>query len=267
MDAEKSLKQKVVAYLRHLGVSADQSQAYLQLLQQGPQTVLSLSRHLKTGRTKLYPLLEDLAAKQLITIHERHYGTSYEAQPPDVLAFLVAEKVRQAENLQTALPSIQHTLTALQIHSPQTSRIIEYRGIDGLKQMNFNLTKAAKEFRVFELEALSMHLGTHFAEKLRHTWAEKRITSYDLTNNANWKLQTKSKEYEALASARYISPKEFHIQFETYIYNNCVALLSYERDAIFGVEIYNQQLAEQQKQLFDLVWKQATPIKLNISAP
>ncbi len=258
MNVENSLRQKVVTYLKHLDISAEQTEAYIHLLQLGPQTVLSLSRNLKTGRTKLYPLLESLATKQLVTIHERHYGTSYEAQPPDVLAFLVAEKRRAAENLQTNLPAVQHLLSRLQYQSPQTSKVIEYRGVDGLKQMNFNLTKADKEFRVFELESLSTHLGNHFAEKLHQTWAEKQLTSFDLTNNPNWKLQTKSEGYQTLASARYISPKEFHIQFETYIYNNCVALLCYEKDDIFGIEVYNEQLAKQHKQLFDLVWKQAT---------
>lgn len=260
MDAENLLKEKVVAYLKHLDITGEQSAAYLALLQQGPQTVLALSRSLNTGRTKLYPLLEDLTTKQLITVHERHYGTSYEAQPPDVLAFLVQEKVQLAEELQGNLPAIQHALSTFQRTSPSTSKIIEYRGVDGLKQMNFNLTKAKKEFRVFELESLSGHLGTRFAEKLHETWAEKRIASYDLTNNPNWKLTTQIETYQTLAKVRFINPKLFRIEFETYIYNNCVALLSYEKDDIFGVEIYNEKLAHQQTQLFDLVWANAQRI-------
>ena len=49
----------------------------------------------------------------------------------------------------------------------------------------------------------------------------------------------------------------FKIEFETYIYNNVVALLSYDKDDIFGVEIHNDKLARQQEQLFDLLWSQA----------
>jgi len=259
------LKEKVVAYLKHLGITSEQSLAYLELLQRGPQTVLALSRSLKTGRTKLYPLLEDLAVKQLITIHERHYGTSYEAQPPDVLAFLVQEKVQLAEKLQGNLPAIQHALGTFQFTAPSTSKIIEYRGVDGLKQMNFNLTKAKKEFRVFELESLAGHLGTRFAEKLRETWAENHIISYDLTNNPNWELTTQAETYRTLAKVRYIDPKIFHIEFETYIYNNCVALLSYHENDIFGVEIYNEKLAHQQIQLFDLAWANAEFITSNVA--
>ncbi|HUP26758.1 MAG TPA: helix-turn-helix domain-containing protein [Candidatus Limnocylindrales bacterium] len=258
MVVDKSVQQKVVRYLKHLGLSDEQTVAYLYLLQHGPSTVLALSRGIKTGRTKLYPLLEDLAAKQLVAIHERHYGTSYEAQPPETLDFLVAEKERKAENLRGNLPAVMHTLKALQLQAPTTSRVVEYSGVDGLKQMNFNLTKADGEFRVFELAGLDKHLGDHFANKLRQVYREKNFRTYDLTNNPN--RANEPGVDLPLAQARYISPKVFKIQFETYTYNNCVSLLSYEADDIFGVEVYNDKLAAQQKQLFDLVWSQATAV-------
>ena len=261
MDAEKSLQQKVVTYLKQLGLGEEQALAYLFLLRHGPQTVLALSRGLKTGRTKLYPLLENLAEKQLIAIHERHYGTSYEAQPPEVLEFLIAEKERKAENLRSNLKPVTRVLENLRTESPSTSKIIEYRGVDGLKQMNFNLTKANKEFRVFELASLPNHLGKHFAEKNRQRYADNKLVSYDLTNNPGWKLETDIIGYEKLSHARYIDPSVFTIEFETYIYNNCIALLNYEKDDIFGVEIYNEKLARQQTQLFDLLWSQAKTIQ------
>lgn len=260
MDEEKLLKKKVVGYLKQLAINEAQAEAYLYLLTHGAQTVLSLSRGLGGGRTKLYPLLEDMVAKQLVSVHERHYGTSYEALPPTTLEFLVAEKERKAEVLRSNLPAVTHALTQFQRNSPSTSKIVEYRGIDGLKQMNWNLTKADGEFRVFELESLAGHLGNHFAEKLRETWVEKHIKSYDLTNNSSWNLRTKVDAYKSLSHARFIDPKLFTIQFETYIYNNCVALLNYDQNDIFGVEIYNNKLACQQRQLFDLLWSQAADI-------
>ncbi len=259
MVVDKSVQLKVVRYLKHLGLDAEQADVYLYLLQHGPSTVLALSRGLKTGRTKLYPLLEDLAAKQLVAIHERHYGTSYEAQPPETLDFLVTEKERKAENLRGNLPAVTHALKALQLQAPTTSKVVEYHGTDGLKQMNYNLTKADGEFRVYELAGLDKHLGNHFANKLRQIYRDKNLKTYDLTNNPN--RANEPGVDLPLSQARYISPKVFNIQFETYTYNNCVSLLSYEADDIFGVEIYNDKLAAQQKQLFDLIWSQAKIIK------
>lgn len=255
MVVDKSLENKVVRYLKQLGLGQEQALVYLFLLQNGPDTVLAISRGLKTGRTKLYPLLEDLAEKQLITIHERHYGTSYEAQAPAVIEFLVNEHERKAESLRSSLPAALNILKGFENNSPATTKIIEYRGIDGLKQMNFNLSKATSEYRVFELAGLDKHLGKHFADKMRERYIERGLKSFDLTNNPSRTLEPGSENPSAKVA--YIDPKIFKIEFETYVYDNCVGLLNYEQDDIFGVEIYNEKLAHQQKRLFDLVWRQA----------
>jgi len=260
MHEDKSLRKKVVSYLERLGLNTEQAGIYLFLLQHGPSTVLTISRGIQSGRTKLYPLLEELAQKQLITIHERHYGTSYEAQPPTTLEFLVTEHERRTENLRSNLPAALHFLQDIQHQAPTTSRIAEYRGIDGLKQMNFNLTKAEGEYRVFELAGLDKLLGKYFAEKMRELTRAKGTRTFDLTNNPN-RANEPGVVGDPLAKTRYIDPKVFNIQFETSIYNNCVGLLSYDQEDIFGVEIYNDKLAAQQKQLFDLVWFQAKPLK------
>lgn len=260
MTVDKSLQNKVVGYLKHLGLNDEQAQVYLYLLSHGPSSVLAISRGIKTGRTKLYPLLEALCEKQLVVTHERHYGTSYEAQPPQAVEFLVSERERAAQGLRSSLPAALNILTTLQANSPTHSKIIEYKGVDGLKQMNFNLTKAEGEYRTFELAGLDKHLGAHFADKMRERYVERNLTSYDLTNNPN-----RANEPGAdlpNAHVRYIDPKVFAIEFEMTVYNNCVALLSYENDDIFGVEIYNDKLARQQRQLFDAMWAQAVDIKI-----
>jgi hypothetical protein len=172
-----------------------------------------------------------------------------------VLEFLVSEHERKADAMRATLPSAVHALQTIQQISPTTSKIVEYKGIDGLKQMNWNLTKAENEYRVFELAGLDKHLGKHFAAKMRARDQAKGLKTYDLTNNPERHLEPGIETKNNLT--RYIDPKVFNIQFESFIYNNCVALLNYERDDIFGVEIYNSKLAAQQKQIFDLLWSQA----------
>lgn len=259
MHVDNSLKNKVVGYFKQLGLEREQALVYLFLLQNGSSSVLDISRGIKTGRTKLYPLLEELANKQLVVIHERHYGTSYQAQKPEVIEFLVSEHERKAEALRSSLPAAINILKNLEQTSPTQTKIIEYRGIDGLKQMNYNLSKATKEYRVFELAGLDKHLGKHFADKMRERYIERGLKSFDLTNN-----KSRLNEYDLTnknAQIRYIDPKVFAIEFEVYIYDNCVGLLNYDQTDIFGVEIYSEKLARQQNQLFDLLWKQAKTLK------
>lgn len=249
MDVENSLHKKVVRFLEHLDLSPEQAAAYISLLRYGPQTVLSLSRSLKTGRTKLYPLLEDLTAKQLVVMHERHYGTSYEASSPETLELLVAEKEQAAAELRGQLKVASHTLKQWQLGAPTTSRIVEYQGSDGFKQMNWNQTKSLGDVRILRLPLLAKHLGAHFTEKLQAAMSQKNITALTLTND---------RDQLATHNARYINSTLLTINYEMYIYNNCVGIINHTNNEMSGVEVYNEQFAHQQRQFFDLIWHQAS---------
>lgn len=253
----------ITNYLQKLDLNEDQAELFVYLNVLGPSTVLALSKALKTGRTRLYPVLESLADMGLVVIHERHYGTTYEALTPQALEFLVHEKETQAQSLREELFDVQNALLQLSGTTTKGSKVIEYKGPDGLKQINFNLTKAHKEFCVYEVAHLDEHIGmpASFVNRLRRTWIDKKITSRDLTNNTGWKPHNEIGDPDhKYQQASLISPDIFCIELETLVYNDCIAYLQYDKGEVFGVEIYNEMLAAQQKQLFNLVWAQGTII-------
>jgi sugar-specific transcriptional regulator TrmB len=259
---DNSVNIKLVAFLKQLGLDDEQAKVYLYLQQYGASTVLAISRGLETGRTKLYPALEEMVKKQVVATHERNYGTTFEALPPENLEFLVSELERKADIARHNFKESIHAFGQLRASSPSGSKVVEYSGLDGLKQMNWNLVSKAKgHYKVFELEALASHAGfnKHFKDKLDAIEVKNKLATYDITNNPT-RTAIKSEVPGRVNNFAYIDPKVFKIQFETYIYNNVVALLSYEKDDIFGVEIHNDKLADQQKQLFDLVWSLAKPV-------
>lgn len=256
---DNSLKHKLVSFLKQLSLDDEQASVYLYLQENGPSTVLAISRGLQTGRTKLYPALDEMVRKQVVASHERHYGTTFEALPPENLEFLVSELERKADIARHNFKESIHAFSQLRANSPTGSKVIEYHGIDGLKQMNWNLVSKAKgHYKVFELDAFQNHTGfnKHFKDKLDAIEIKNKLETYDLTNNPH-RIVVNTNHTERLNHFAYIDPKVFNIEFETYIYSNVVALLSYDKDDIFGVEIYNDKLARQQEQLFNLLWKQA----------
>jgi sugar-specific transcriptional regulator TrmB len=261
---DNSIKQKLVSFLKQLGLGIEQAEIYLYLQANGPSSVLAISRGLSTGRTKLYPALEDMVHKQVVATHVRHYGTTFEALPAENLEFLVNELERKADIVRHNFKESIHAFSTLRANSPTGSKIIEYHGIDGLKQMNWNLVSKAKDqYKVFELDALQNHTGfnKHLKDKLDTIEVANKLETYDLTNNPNRNI-TKSNTPGRNNHFAYIGPEVFTIEFETYIYNNVVALLSYEKNDIFGVEIYNEKLVKQQEQLFNLLWCQAKAIDI-----
>jgi hypothetical protein len=110
---------------------------------------------------------------------------------------------------------------------------------------------------LFELADMSSSLDFGFYEEVRKIYAEKKIESREITNQAEMQGWTDVKEYIDVWEARYIDPKLIKMKYELIIYNN-VYVLYYANDlGISCVEIYNEKLAQFQKQLFDFMWKKA----------
>lgn len=215
MNVDKPVDKKVVNFLRHLNFSTDEIDAYLYLLAHGPQTVLALSRGIKTGRTKLYPLLDKLADKQLVTVHERHYGTTYQASSPAALEFLVAEAEQATNQLRSQLPGTLQLLNQVEQASPVSSYITEYTGLDGLKQLYWQTSQYAGERQVIAHPAIRKVLGAAFLAK--HPLQ---------TTNTAAKLDQ-----------------------EVHVYGSTVAILN----ASGGVAIQNKELADNYRQLLSLL--------------
>lgn len=254
----------ILGYLKRLGLNSDQANLYIYLHVLGPSTVVALSKAIGTGRTRLYPVLESLHELGLVVIHEKHYGTKYEALSPQSLEYLVAEIETKSQQLRTELSSVQNAIAQLSGSVTKGSKVIEYKGIEGLKQINFNLTKAHKECRVFELAHLDEHsvLPKSFVDRIRKAFVDNNIINRDITNNKEWKfVENPYDPQHKYQRGCYISSEIFPIEVETYIYNDCIAYLQYSQDNIFGVEIHNELLANQQKHLFDIVWNQGKEIR------
>ena len=254
----------VTPFLNELGLTNDQVNAYLYLLHLGKSSVMNLSSAMGSGRTRLYPILESLVDLQIVKVDQQHYGTTYEALNPASLDFLVTKKETEAHRLRNEIDNITEKLTSLSGTTNGVSKVIEYRGIDGLKQINFNQTKAQDYVYVYELAHLDEHetMPQSFVDRMRRMTYVNNITSYDLSNNKDWEFVRMPTNPKGLfQKASYIPKEIFEIKVETYVYNDVIAYLGYDKDEPFGIEIYNKELVEQQKQIFKILWSMGTEVK------
>jgi hypothetical protein len=61
---------------------------------------------------------------------------------------------------------------------------------------------------------------------------------------------------------RHIDPQVLAINFEMFIYNDIVTLLDYKDEGFAAIEIHHPALNKMMKQLFDSMWNQAKPLKI-----
>lgn len=251
----------VQKYLQVLGIEPEATLAYLELTKLGPSSALQLAKATKISRTQIYRHLEELQAKGLVSAEQLSYGTLFRVLPLENLDILIAKREAETAAIKRNLSSMTELIQQLAGASGPKASVQHYYGLAGLKQVNWNLTKADKEFRVFESAHLSQHLDKAFVRRCRERFIERNITSYDLTNAASVKTSELEPFDPERSYLRYIDPEILTINFETYIYNNTVTLIDYAKEQQLALEIHHPALKSMMQQLFDSMWAQATPLE------
>ena len=256
----KAINDTLIKNLQEFDLSKEEAVVY-SVLQQYPSSS-SYRLHKLTGinRGKLEGILKVLIGKQLVTEAIAANGQKdYVAHPFKNLASLIELKHIESKNMQSALDQIMQA--NLFTDHTNSSDILHYTGIDGLKQVLWNALRTQGEMLVFEVSRLSAFMQKSFAEKWREEVLHRGFTIKDLTNQSYMAGWTDVAGFPAVNEVRYIDPKVLEIQFEIYIYNDVVTMLEYKDKVITCIEVHNKYLAMLQRQLFEYVWKDATPMK------
>jgi sugar-specific transcriptional regulator TrmB len=249
-------------YLEKLGIEPETTRVYIELVKLGPAAALQLAKVTHVSRTQVYRHLEDLQKAGLTSAEQLSYGTLFRALPIENIEGLVANREAENSAIRRNLGAMTEALQQLAGAAGPKATTQHYYGQAGLKQANWNLTKAKNEFRVFEKAHLSQHLDKAFARRCREQYIERNLTSYDLTNSP----VITAKEIEPFepshSHSRYLDPETLTINFEIYIYNDVVTLIDYSETQQMALEIHHPLLHQMMRQLFDSMWNQATPIKI-----
>jgi hypothetical protein len=97
----------------------------------------------------------------------------------------------------------------------------------------------------------------YFAPRFIKQRVEKKIFARILTEKTPQAIQTwKKNDKNELRETRFIKSLE-QIKITEYIYGEKVAILATDPQNPLGMLIRNKEFAEQQKVLFELLWKQA----------
>jgi len=249
-------------YLEKLGIDAEATSVYIALTKQGHSSALQLAKSTGISRTQVYRLLEDLQRAGLASGEQLSYGTLYRALPLENIEGLLANREAETAAIRRNLGAMTQALRTLAGGSGPKATVQHYYGQAGLKQVNWNLAKADKEFRVFEVAHLNHHLDQAFARRCREQYVERGLHTYDLTNATKIALKDIEPVDLKLSEYRHIDPSVLAINFEMYIYNDVVTLVDYKQDGGMAVEIHHPTLKLMMQQLFDAMWQMASPLEI-----
>jgi len=254
--------QIIAKNLELLGIKSEATFVYIELAKSGPSSALQLAKLSKVSRTQIYRHIESLQEHGLVSAERLSYGTSFRALPIENIEGSIADREAEMAEVKKDVGSMAELLQQMVGGGGPQAMIQHYYGLAGLKQANWNLTKAKKEYRIFEAAHLSSTLDKAFVQRCRERYIENKLTCYALTNNKSVKASEIEPHDPKRDFFRFIDPARLAINFEAYIYDDVVTLLDYSKDRQMAVEIHHPSLNAMMTQLFDAMWTQAVPLKI-----
>lgn len=175
-------------YLQEIGLSEKESQIYLALLQVDSESIQDISKKTGINRTTVYPVLESLNQKGLVSEVQDGKKTMYQAAPPERLeTFVERQKVilsEHASRLKDVIPQIK----SIQRATGERPIIKLFEGRDGAISAyedfyNFEKVKDRQGYFLFNHNILQDVFTEAERKKFREIRLNKTVYPNTIYNN------------------------------------------------------------------------------------
>ena len=254
-------------YLNTLGFDPGEARLYLALVKSGPATLLAVSRNTGIERTRLYRLVDTLKEKGLVEEIPVARHRTIQAASLSTLEMMVKETRFKSQLLTKSFPAFMRSLQSL-VPTISQNNVVFYHGREGIRQMTWHLLRTQGIYRTYSYRFWEEMTGKKFVLDLNREMVKMKLKVRDLFSDqyfaykADWvKVHGGKPEGDwSFWRSKYICEKILKIDQNIDVYNNVVAYYHWQGDETFGVEIYNQRVADFHKQMYDIIWKMAKSV-------
>lgn len=253
---------EITKQLKILGVNEKEAEVYLALLTSGTLSQLEIARKTNINRTTVYRILEKLYSLGLAEQLVESKSTRSQAVNPEKIGQMIIKKESELEQIKSKLPDLINNLSQIRNTADSPTKVIYFKGKEGLEQLLWNTLKAEGKDEVVGYGYLDWNegIGEKMADKLRQEYVDRKILSREIRNQKDTDFTNVSSYVNKNWVGRYLPKSKLEILHDTYIYNDVFAYYHFYEGEMFGVEIHNEEIAKTQKQIFEILWKQAKKI-------
>lgn len=250
-------EKQITSYLIRLGMSREEALIYATLVQHGSSTALAISRLTMINRTKVYRTLESLSSKQLVEQEIEENTTLFSPSPIEKIREILRDKQTQVASLTQEFNEFERELAQVAVEKKSSTKVKFYRGIEGIRQMVWNVLKAKSEVVGYTTRDLTDFVGERFMQEFVEEFIRRNLSMRDIYSDEYVKNKKTKLDWGTSVSSRYLPSKALAIPHQMDIYDDVVTFYDYQDGEVWGTEIYNPKVAQVQKQLFDLAWEKA----------
>lgn len=232
--------------LKDLGLTDKETTVYLSLLMLGQSTVTAIAKKAQLNRVTTYDILESLKNKGYVS-HVIISGIMF-LEAADPSKFIDELKEKQ-EKLKQILPEMQSLKASL----PKKPNIELYEELNGLKSIFNDILKENKETWFIGASQMIGKLKFYFPHFITQKRKQKMFSKV-ITTDCSSMRKYKRKAPAEFISMRFIPDK---IDVTKIIYSNKLAYLTFKEKDSIGILVENKNIADQERLLFELMWKGA----------
>jgi len=227
------------------GFSEKESRVYLACLALGPTTVLEISRKAELSRGSCYDLLEEMTEKGYVSKHHAAKHIVFSPLDPDMLLKRTEDSVRQ---LELALPELKGLF-----HKHARPRVRYFEGLEGVKQVYLDTLTATTEILNYaNSREIRLHWPNYDDEYVAERF-RKNIFLKGIAPDDEWGQAVQRDDAKCLRETRLLSAQDFQFTNEISIYDNKVAITSFQNEMI-GILIESDAIADTQRDIFKMAW-------------
>ena len=241
--------------LQAAGLDDKEAQLYLTGLQLGSAPASEYAKASELNRITAYNTLEGLVQKGLFTLEKKVRGKSYAPVAPEYLA---VEVRKNAEAVERMLPELR----SLQGKHYRKPHVRFYEGWEGVRRVYEDTLTAKGEVLNFANSAVVRSYWPHYDEEYVAERVKRGVRLRGIAPDDAAGRKVHGEDRRALREIRLIPAREFDFTNEINIYDSKVAICSFDSglqsDAdMFGVIIESKEVAETQRQIFEMAWRYA----------
>lgn len=237
--------------IQSVGLDHRQAQLYLSGLQLGSAPASDYAKSTGMNRITAYNMLEQMVRSGQFSAVKKARGKQYVPVAPEHLA---VEARKNVEALQRSLPELR-SLQGSQYRKPH---VRFFEGLDGMRHVYDDTLSAKSELLNFANSAVvrrhwPLYDDEYVAERVKRCVHLRGIAPDDAAGR-----RVHGEDRNKLREIRLVSASDFDFRNEINIYDHKVAICSFGSDQdIFGVIIESKEVAETQRQIFEMAWRYA----------
>lgn len=253
----------IESFLQSLGLAESETRVYLYLLTHGESIASVIAKRLGLKRASVYQVLETLEAKEIIVQFSKNNVAHFDSVDPDELVALCEQRVYQMQRLKQKAEVLKVEMKKLREKGKMPTleirgKIKYYQGMEAVTQLiDETLTEKGTE-------QLCFGLNTYHAELAGDDWGdytkkrvEKGMFVKSIQPNTDAAIEYKSRDKKELRETRLVPNDKFPGKCEINIIGDMIAMFTTGTHEPMGMKMYNKDLAQALRSLFNLSWERA----------